>query len=33
LSRLVRKVEAAQQTITQEFSLDNEHSALSRMSH
>src|SRR4029077_2792993 len=32
LSRLVRKVEAAQRTITDEFSLDNEQSALSRMS-
>jgi hypothetical protein len=32
LSRLVRKVEAAQRTITDEFSLDNDDSALSRMS-
>src|SRR5688572_25406315 len=32
LSRLVRKVEAAQRTITDEFSLDNEGSALNRMS-
>jgi hypothetical protein len=32
LSRLVRKVEAAQQTITREFSMDNDQSALSRMS-
>ena len=32
LSRLVRKVEAAQRTITDEFSLDNDGSALSRMS-
>jgi hypothetical protein len=32
LSRLVRKVEAAQRTISSEFSLDNDASALSRMS-
>jgi hypothetical protein len=31
LSRLMRKVEAAQTTISKEFSLDNESSALSRM--
>ena len=33
LSRLMRKVEAAQQTITKEFSLDDDSSALSRLSH